>query len=351
MSRIRVISKKDIETHLNMVDAVRAVEDTYVLNSEREIVLFDTVFHDFEEGKADMDIKSGTIDKAGIFGFKLMSWFGDNAKKGMETLVGNIMLYDRETGSPLALLDGASITGMRTGAAGGIGTKYLARQDSEEILMVGAGNQAPYQLAAHLMLMDGIKRVNVYDGMGYEGAVKFCDAIKERLFNDFLSRFADNPEFFNDLKKKYDIEFIPVNDVEKATKTADIIITATPSRKPMIMKEWLRPGTHLTCMGADMVGKQEIDENIFTVARVFTDDIEKTSKTGEMEIPIKRGVFSKDNIICEIGKVIKGENPGRLSENEITLFDASGLAAQDLITARELLAKANQNNFGVVVEL
>jgi ornithine cyclodeaminase/alanine dehydrogenase len=351
MNKIRVISKKDIEAHLNMLDAVRAVEETYILNSEKEIVLFDTVFHDFEEGKADMDIKSGTIDKAGIFGFKLMSWFGDNAKKGLETLVGNIMLYDRETGSPIALLDGASITGMRTGAAGGIGTRYLARQDSEEILMVGAGNQAPFQLAAHLMLMDGIKRVNVYDGMSYEGAVRFCKTIKERLFNDFLSGFSDNPVFHNELIKKYDIVFNPVNDIEKATKTADIIITATPSRKPIIMKEWLSPGTHLTCMGADMVGKQEVDENIFAVARVFADDIVKTSKTGEMEIPIKMGVFSKDDIICEIGKVIKGENPGRLSEDEITLFDASGLAAQDLITAKELLAKANQHNFGVVVEL
>ncbi len=351
MNKIRVISKKDIETHLNMLDAVRAVEETYILNSEKEIVLFDTVFYDFEEGKADMDIKSGTIDKAGIFGFKLMSWFGDNAKRGMDTLVGNIMLYDRKTGSPIALLDGASITGMRTGAAGGIGTKYLARQDSSEILMVGAGNQAPYQIAAHLMLMDGIKRVNVYDAMSYESAVKFCETIKERLFIDFLSKFANDSDFYNELMKKYDIVFNPVSDIENAVKSADIIITATPSREPMIMKEWLKPGTHLTCMGADMAGKQEIDENIFTVARVFTDDIEKTSKVGEMEIPIKKGVFSKDDIICEIGKVIKGENPGRLSDGEITLFDASGLAAQDLITAKELLSKANQDNFGVVIEL
>lgn len=351
MNKIRVISKKDIETHLNMLDAVRAVEETYILNSEKEIVLFDSVFYDFEEGKADMDIKSGTIDKAGVFGFKLMSWFGDNAQKGMDTLVGNIMLYDRATGSPIALLDGASITGMRTGAAGAIGSKYLARKNSEEILMVGAGNQAPYQLAAHLMLLDGIKRVNVYDAMSYDSAKQFCETIKERLFNDFLSRFADNPQFFNALTEKYDIEFKPVSDIENAVKNADIIITATPSRKPIIMKEWIKPGTHLTCMGADMVGKQEIDENIFTVARVFTDDIEKTSKTGEMEIPIKKGLFAKNNIICEIGKVIKGENPGRLSDNEITLFDASGLAAQDLITAKELLSKANRNNFGVVVEL
>jgi ornithine cyclodeaminase/alanine dehydrogenase len=103
-------------------------------------------------------------------------------------------------------------------------------------------------------------------------------------------------------------------------------------------------------MGADMPGKQEIDENIFPAARVFVDDIAKTSKTGEMEIPIQKGVFSKDDIVCEIGKVLQGKNPGRLGDGETTIFDATGLAAQDLLTAKELLRKAERLGFGTVVE-
>lgn len=351
MSTIRVISRKDIEEHLNMHDAVKAVEQAYVLNAEKGVVLFDTVFHDFEAGKADMDIKSGTIDKAGVFGFKLMSWFGGNAGKGLPTLMGTIMLFDRATGVPLVLLDGASITGLRTGAAGAIGTRYLARPESTELLMVGAGNQAPYQLAAHLMLMDNIKTVRVYDPLSYEASVAFCAGIREVLSESFLPAFKDDPMMLARLLQKYSIDFIPVKNLQEATGTADIIVTVTPSRKPLVMKDWLKPGTHLSCMGADMAGKQEIDGNIFTSARVFVDDIAKTSKTGEMEIPIKEGLFCKKDIICEIGQVIAGRNPGRLSATETTIFDATGLAAQDILSAKELLAKAERLGFGTTAAI
>ena len=351
MNKIRVLNSNDIEKNLNIKDAVIAVEEAYVLNSQKEVKLFDTVFYDFESGKADMDIKSGTIDKAGIYGFKLMSWFGDNVNKGLSTLMGNIMLYDRITGAPIALLDGTSITGMRTGAAGAIATKYLSRSDSEEILIVGAGNQAPYQIAAVLMLMESIKRVTIYDPLSYDSALNFSNNIKDRLFKDFLSKFEDDSDMYERLKKKYDIEFIPEINIEKAVNRADIIITVTPSKKPIIKKEWVKPGTHFTCMESDMEGKQEIDENIFPIARVFVDDIEKTSKVGEMEIAIKKGLFSKTDIVCEIGQVISGENKGRISKDEITIFDASGLAAQDLITAKVLLDKANKLDIGTVIEL
>ena len=346
MSTIRVISRQDIETHLSMQDAVKAVEQAYVLNAEKGVVLFDTVFHDFEAGKADMDIKSGTIDKAGVFGFKLMSWFGDNAGKGLPTLMGTIMLFDRKTGAPLVLLDGASITGMRTGAAGAIGTRYLARPESAELLMVGAGNQAPYQLAAHLMLMDNIKTVRVYDPLSYEASVAFCAGIKDVMTTRFLPAFKDDPAMLARLLQKYSVDYIPVKDPEEAAGTADIIVTATPSRKPLVMKDWLKSGTHLSCMGADMAGKQEVDGTIFAAARVFVDDIEKTSKTGEMEIPINTGLFSKQDIVCEIGQVIAGRNPGRLSTTETTIFDATGLAAQDILSAKVLLAKAEKLGFG-----
>jgi ornithine cyclodeaminase/alanine dehydrogenase len=351
MSTIRVISRQEIEAHLNMQDAVKAVEQAYVLNAEKEVQLFDTVFHDFDEGKADMDIKSGTIDKAGVFGFKLMSWFGDNAAKGLPTLMGTIMLFDRTTGAPLVLLDGASITGLRTGAAGAIGTKYLARPESVELLMVGAGNQAPYQLAAHLMLMDNIKTVQVHDPLSYDAAVAFCAGIKDMLTTRFLPAFKDDPAMHAWLQKKYAVEFIPVTDLKEAVGTADIIVTVTPSRKPLVMNEWLKPGTHLSCMGADMAGKQEIDGTIFAAARVFVDDIEKTSRTGEMEIPIRDGLFSKQDIVCEIGQVIAGRNPGRLSATETTIFDATGLAAQDILTAKELLAKAEILGFGTIAAI
>ena len=309
MNTIRIISRSDIEVHLGMADAINAVKEAYVLNSEKEITLFETVFHEFDAGKADMDIKSGTIDKAGIFGFKLMSWFGGNAGKGLDTLMGTIMLFDRTTGAPTALLDGASITGMRTGAAGAIGSASLARKDSRTLLIIGAGNQAPYQLAAHLLMFDTIRTVHVYDPMSYEAAAAFCGGIKDTLHRRFMPAFEGSQADRAALETRYAVEYLPVKNLEDAVGRADIIVTVTPSRRPMVMRPWLKPGTHLSCMGADMPGKQEIDENIFPAARVFVDDIAKTSKTGEMEIPILKGVFSKDDIVCEIGKVLQGKNP------------------------------------------
>ena len=350
MNKLLVLSKRDIEEHLSIEDAVTAVEQTYSLNSAKEVNLFNTVFYDFELGKADLDIKSGTIDKTGVFGFKLMTWFGDNKNKGLNPLQGNIMLYDRNTGCPIALMDATHITGMRTGAAGGVGTKFLAREDSDELLIIGSGNQAGFQLAATLMLMKNIKRVTIYDVYA-EKAVEFSKTIKDRLFNEFLSKFKNNKELYDRVAERYNTEFVPVTNIENATKSADIIITVTPSRKPIIKREWVKKGTHLTCIGADMKGKQEIDENLFPIARVFIDDIEKTSQVGEMEKAINDGIFSKEEIVCEIGNVILGKNKGRISDEEITIFDASGLASQDLITAKVLYDKANDLGIGKFIEI
>ena len=351
MNKIRVINKAIIENHLTMVDAIEAVKHAYILNSSKEITLFDTVFYEFEENKADMDIKSGTIDKAGIFGFKLMSWFGDNESKGLDTLMGNIMLYDRQTGAPIALLDGTSITGMRTGAAGGIGSHYLARHNSQKMLMIGTGNQAPYQIASHLILMDQINEIMVYNPRSYKKAEDFCRNIKSTLYTSFLDQFNHDPQVYHQLVKKYDVTFTPVEKLDESVYSADIIVTATPSKKPLIKKDWLRLGTHLTCIGADMPGKQEIDENIFAISRVFVDDIDKTSKTGEMEMAIQLGTFKKEDIVGEIGEVILGKKLGRTSDEDITIFDATGLAAQDMLSAKLLYDKAEKHNIGVTIEL
>lgn len=350
MNNILVLNKREIEENLSVKDAAKAVEQAYALNSAKEVDLFNTVFHDFEEGKADLDIKSGSIDKAEIFGFKLMTWFDDNKDKELDQLQGNIMLYDRHTGCPIALMGATHITGMRTGAAGGVSVKYLAREDSEELLIIGSGNLAGFQIAATLMLMKNIKKVSIYD-MNKEKATEFSNTIKDRLFNEFLDKIKNDKELYEKIKERYDIEFNSVNDIESATKKADIIITVTPSKKPIIKKEWVKEGTHISCIGADMKGKQEIDEKLFPVSRVFIDDIEKTSEVGEMEKAINEGIFKKEDIVCEIGNVILGKNIGRTSNEEITIFDASGLATQDLITAKVLYDKANDLGIGNVIEL
>lgn len=351
MNKIRVLNSAVIAEHFNMADAIEAVEKAYVLHAQKQVSLFDTVFYEFEPGAADMDIKSGTVDKEGIFGMKLMSWFLKNEEKELNSLMGNIMLYSRETGAPIALLDGASITGLRTGAAGGLGAKYLAREGAEELLLIGTGNQAPYQLASALIQLKTIRRVTVCNALNFDWARSFVDTIKNRLEKDFLSALDQDTPAYEALKEKLAIDIVAEEDIEKAVRRADVILTATPSKEAMIRKEWVKKGAHLSCMGADMEGKQEIDEQLFCAAKVFTDDIEKTSRVGEMETAIKKGLFSKEQIAGELGAVILGEIPGRESDEEITIFDASGLAVQDLMAAKVLFEKAEKRDLGVVIEL
>ena len=133
---------------------------------------------------------------------------------------------------------------------------------------------------------------------------------------------------------KSDVKFEAVTDLAKAVSEADIIITVTPSRNPIIKREWVKPGTHFSCIGSDMEGKEEIDPEIFRGARVFGDDLEQCKRVGEMEIPLKKGTIAEAELGGEIGHVLTGEVTGRENDEQITIFDATGISALDLITAK-----------------
>jgi len=348
MNKIIILNEETIKELLDIKNVIKVVEQAYTLKNSNQADLFPIITHIFESGKADMDIKSGHLkDDANIFGLKLVSWFGENSKKGFPEVIGTIMIFDGKTGIPLGILSGEHITGMRTGSAGAIGVKYLARKDSENLLMVGAGHQAFFQVAANLTVLDQIKKVMVYDPIDYKLAVDFCHKIKEKLNEEILSKYKDDEI----LVKKYDIDFVATDDIEKSTSKADVIVTATPSRKPIIKKEWVKKGTHFSCIGSDMEGKQEIDENIFSKARIFVDDFEQASNVGETETPIKKGIIKKEDIAGEIGEVIMGTKSGRLSDDEITIFDSTGIAHQDLLTATYAIKIAKEKGLGTIVEL
>lgn len=352
MISFRVLNEETIKELLDIKSIIQAVEQAYMLKNSNQASLFPIITHVFEPDKADMDIKSGQLrGNVNVFGLKIVSWFGENTKKNLPSLIGAIMVFDSQTGVPLGVLSAEHITGLRTGAAGGIGAKYLARKDSENLLMIGAGRQALFQVAAALITLKNIKKVTVYDPISNEMAVDFCNKIKARLKNDFLSKYKGDKNYYGMLAKRYDITFEVADDIKKAVAEADAIVTATPSRKPIIKKEWIKKGTHITCIGSDMEGKQEIDENIFSIARVFADDINQVVKVGEAEMPIKKGIITKEDIVAEIGSVISGKVAGRVSEEDITIFDSTGIALQDLVTANLALTAAKEKDLGKIVEL
>ncbi|MEL7647723.1 MAG: ornithine cyclodeaminase family protein [Sedimentibacter sp.] len=339
MFDIKVLSKADTEKLLKMNDVINVVENVYRSKSENKTCVFPLIFHEFEPGVADMDIKSGWLKESNIFGLKLVSWFGENVKKDLPALIGAIMVMDSTTGVPIGILDGAHITGMRTGAAGALGAKYLARPDSKTLLIVGAGHVSTFQMAATLLLFPDLKTVMIYDPMNFNTAITKAETIKDTLKNNF------------DIKVDEKVKFTAVSDIKDATGISDIIITVTPSRKPIIMKEWVKPGTHFSCIGADMSGKEEIDPEIFRDARVFGDDITQCINVGETEIPVALGIISKEHIAGEIGDIISGKTTGRENNDQITIFDATGIALLDLATAKLALDEAKRNSMGSTVDL
>jgi len=351
MAPIRILNLEQTEKILDMKTVIEDIEKVYSMKSRGAGNLFPMIFHEFSPGVSDMDIKSGYLEDAGIFGLKLVSWFGSNAKKDLPLLTGTVMVFDLETGIPLGLLSAEHLTGMRTGAAGAIGAKYLAKKDSENLLIVGAGHQAAYQIAATLLTLDHIKKVRIVDPVNSENAIVLAAKIKSLLTNNFLTKYKKGSEDHKTAAEKYNVTFEAVTDIKSAVSDSDVIITVTPSRMPLIMNEWVKAGTHFSCVGADMSGKQEIDENIFCRAKIFVDDAAQAVSVGESEIPFKKGMISEGSIAGEIGELICGKKTGRSSDGDITIFDSTGIALQDLMTAARALKRAEEENAGIVVEL
>ena len=339
MSVIRIINGEVAEKVLNLNDAIMAVERAYAAHSVGRGILWPMVAAVFKEQDGDMDIKSGCLADEGVYGLKLVSWFGGNAEKNLPQLTGTTLLFDAGTGLPLALLNANAMTGLRTGAAGAIGAKYLARPDSKAMLMVGAGNQSPFQIAAMLLVMKNIDMVRL--------ANPFDPSLAERRAAEIISKVKN---LLTAAGTERDFELEPVADLEKAVSASDVITTATPSYKPMIMDGWVKPGTHFSCIGADMSGKEEIDARIFARARVFADDIKQAAAVGETEIPVRDGIIAKEDI-GTIGGVIAGSVKGRLSAQDITVFDSTGLALQDLAIAKRALEVAEKLGLGTVCTL
>lgn len=337
MFKVKVINQKVLKEVLTMESVLQAIRKVYVLKEEKKTELFQMVFNEFDPGVADMDIKSGYLKEEDIFGLKLVSWFSENKNKNLPLLIGTTMIFDSNTGVPLAILNADYITGMRTGAAGAIGAEYLAKKSSDSLLMIGTGHIALFEIAATLTALKNIKIVRIYNPNSVLKSTEYSNTIADTL-----------KEQFNISKK---IDFIPVDNLEEAVSNSDIIITATPSRVPLIKKEWVKPGTHISCIGSDMEGKQEIDENLFKNSIVVVDDINQAISVGETEIPIKKGILTPEDIYSEMGAIIKGTKVGRTSDEDITIFDSTGIAIQDLITSKLALDIANEKQLGITIDL
>ncbi len=340
MTQIRVLSAKEISQVFTVTDALEAVEDAYRQKAEGEATAWPMVYEQFEPGVADMDIRSGELAGSGLFGLKLTAWFSGNPSRGLPEVFGTTLLCDDATGAPLALLNAGAITGLRTGAAAALGVKWLARKDASRLFVVGAGHMSTFMVAATLAACPSIGHVEVWDPRKEEAPVARVELMRGEV-QAILEAAGAMREF----------ELVAVADGKAAAGAADAIVTVTPATDPVIQLDWVRPGTHVSAVGADMEGKQELASDLVAAARVFVDDRAQSVASGELEVPVKQGAITPEHIAAELGEVIAGKAQGRTSQDQVTVFDTSGIAAQDLAASRMAYDRAVERAMGTVVEL
>lgn len=333
MNKIKVLNEEDIKKIINMDLALNAVEKAYMQKNSNKGNVWPLVFYEYEHNVFDLDIRSGNLDDSSAYGLKLISYNENNPNSNMPKVFATSLIFDSKSGKPLALLNASPITSYRTGASAAIGAKFLAREDSENLLVVGCGNIAIYSIVATLITMPSIKNVCICNPKKYESLSNKFENIKGIII-----------ELLEKSNHKLNANIFCSDNIEESVKASDIIITATPSEKAMIKAEWVKSGTHFSCMGACMEGKQEIDENLFRSAKVYADDKGQCFRSGELQRAYKESIIN--DITGEIGELILNNKKGRTFDEEITIFDSTGLFIQDLATSIELLKKSNELNIG-----
>ncbi|HOQ19144.1 MAG TPA: alanine dehydrogenase [Methanothermobacter thermautotrophicus] len=282
----------------------------------------------FRRYDGDLRVMPSYLEELEMAGVKCVNVHPSNPDRhSLPTVMAVIELVDPETGFPIALMDGTHITDMRTGAAGGVSVKYLASRDASVLGIIGAGRQAWTQLMAISRVTD-LEEVSVY-----------CRTPSTR--EKFAARASS----------EYGIHVRAAAEPREAVEGMDIVVTATPSRSPVVRADWVSPGTHICAMGADAPGKQELDPLILKGARVFYDSLEQAVHSGEINVPITEGIIGVDDLQGSLGDVMTGKIEGRTSPDDVTVFDSTGLSIQDITTAWMVYERAVAGEVGLEVDL
>jgi len=324
-----LLAEKDIEQLLSMKEAIDAVESAFKEKGLNRVQMPKKPYIFYSKYNGDLRVMPSYLEKLDISAVKIVNVHPDNqVKYKLPTVMATIILVDPRNGAPIAIMGGTWITSMRTGAAGGVAAKYLARPNSKVIGMVGAGAQARTQLMALKEVLRKIEEVRV------------TDKVK-----------ASRERYAEEMTEKLGLNVRAVDNIKEAVEEADIVVTVTPVRAPIVKREWIRAGVHINAIGADAPGKEELEPELLKRAKIVVDDWEQTSYGGEINIPLARGVITIGDIWGDIGEVVAGLKPGRNSPDEITIFDSTGLAIQDAVIAELAYKKALAKGIGRFIEI
>lgn len=315
------VNGEEVESIAQMRDVIDVVEDAFRYHGLGQVEMPPKLYIYFKKYNGDLRIMPAYIPSLEEAGVKIVNVHPHNPPKGLPTVMASYVLNDPVTGAPMAIMNATYLTDVRTGAAGGLAAKCLARKDSTVLGLIGSGRQAATQLLA----------------------------IKEVFDLDKVLVSSRDPQhckkFKEEMEKQVSISIEICKTPEEACK-ADIVTTTTPVREPLIKKEWIEEGTHINAIGADAPGKHELDPKILQSSKIVVDSWEQASHSGEINVPYSKGEVAREDIYAELGEIVAGKKSGRENDKEITVFDSTGLAIQDAVTATLVYKKAMEKSMG-----
>ncbi|MCX8160184.1 MAG: ornithine cyclodeaminase family protein [Candidatus Saccharicenans sp.] len=320
-----LLSRDDLKNLLSMKEAIDLVAKGFLLLYQKKVLMppRSVIPTSFYDGSLLMMPVLVEEEKTFLVAKVITVYPRNQQLFGCPALQGFTVVFEAESGTPVAILDAHFLTALRTGAAGGVALRYLARKEADTITLFGAGPQARTQLEAACAVIP----------------IKKC----------YLVSYGDPREkdFAQLMGDRLGIEIFITEDRENAVRQAEVVIAATNSREPVFKGEWLEPGTHVTAIGSFQPEVRELDSETIRKGRVFVDSLEAArEEAGDLIIPVKEGLITWDKVEAELGEVIAGEKPGRKNADEITVFKSVGLAVQDAMVAIGAYRKAVSQNIG-----
>lgn len=323
-----LLNQNDVMKVLDMAQCMEAVEKAFVELASGTAVLPPRI--NLFTGEGLGLYMPAYLKEMGALACKVVTSYVNNpAKHKLPTIVGKVLLQDPETGDVICIMDGGYLTAVRTGAASGVATKYLAREDrGQKVGIFGAGAQARTQLQAMTVARD-IDKACVYD-----------------VNDEAVGRFI------TDMASSLQLDIIRAASADQVLEEADIICTASSSPTPVFDGGKVREGTHINSVGSHTLRARELDTAIIKRSKIIADSYDAClNEAGDIMIPIQEGAIDKSHLHAELGEVITGKKPGRVDEREIILFKSNGLAIQDVAAAKLVYDKAVQAGIGISVEL
>lgn len=318
-----MVSEADARELVHMPDAIAVVTAAFAALDRSQATTYPVVREGLADQGAVFGVKAGYDIGAAVLGLKAGGYWPGNMARGLTNHQSTTLLFDPTTGQPSALVSANYLTGVRTGAAAAVATRYLARPQARVLGIVGTGTQALYQLDAMLCVRPIIEVVAWNRGPARLEA--FLAQARER---GVAVRAAG---------------------LEETVRAADILVTTTPGQLALVQRGWVRPGTHVNAMGADTAGKQELDPTLVAEARTVVDSQVQAVTIGECQHAARLGLLGADRVLETVGGLASGRLPGRADDAAVTVFDSTGIALQDLAVAAFAVRRATERGRGVQV--